>query len=353
MRVYAFPADDQGCGNYRIIWPGNALKDQGIDVEIVPAHGRDNMLSAVMDGDVMRDINIPADADVIVFQRVTHKHIAQAIKLIRARGVAVVVELDDDLTCIDPRNPAYQMLHPKGPWPDHNWQHTLSACKDATLVVSSSKALMQRFGGRLFDNYVPARYLDVKHQDNRLIGWGGSVHSHPGDLQVMGSSINRLVQAGFEIGVIGDGKDVARNWGMPEDKLHISGVVPIDQWPHALSGLGIGVAPLADTKFNAAKSWLKAAEMAAVGVPCVMSPRAEYSRLNGLGVGMLAKDDKDWYRKLKFLAEDDQARLDLSARGRQVMMGMTIEGNAWKLAEIWQDALKLQRAKALGAWSRR
>src|SRR5688572_12763324 len=107
MRVYAFPADDQGCGKYRIIWPGEALKSQGVDVTVVQPHARDNMLSAVMDGDVMTDINVPADADVIVFQRVTHKHIAQAIQLIRARGIAVVVELDDDLTCIDPRNPAY------------------------------------------------------------------------------------------------------------------------------------------------------------------------------------------------------------------------------------------------------
>lgn len=353
MRIYAFPADEQGCGKYRIIWPGNALKDQGVDVVIVPPSGRDNMLSATMDGDNMVDVNVPADADVIVFQRVTHKHIAQAIKLIRARGVAVVVEIDDDLTCIDPRNPAYQMLHPKGTWPDHNWHNTVQACKDATLVVSSTPALAQRFGGVVFENYVPSAYLDVEHQDSRLIGWGGSVHSHPGDLQVMGSSVNRLVQDGMDVGVIGDGKDVARNWGMPEDKLHISGVVPIEDWPRALSGLGIGVAPLADTKFNAAKSWLKAAEMAAVGVPCVMSPRAEYSRLNRLGVGLLAKDDKDWYRKLKFLAENDQGRADLSARGRQVMAGMTIEGNAWKLAEIWQDALKMQRDKALGAWSRR
>ena len=29
--------------------------------------------------------------------------------------------------------------------------------------------------------------------------------------------------------------------------------------------------------------------------------------------------------------------------GRAVMGGYTIEGNAWKLAEIWQDAVILQR----------
>ena len=53
--------------------------------------------------------------------------------------------------------------------------------------------------------------------------------------------------------------------------------------------LGIGVAPLADTKFNAAKSWLKMAEMAALGVPCVVSPRAEYMRLHEQWIGSLAE----------------------------------------------------------------
>src|SRR5689334_24701002 len=55
-----------------------------------------------------------------------------------------------------------------------------------------------------------------------------------------------------------------------------------DAWPRALSALGIGLAPLADSTFNRAKSWLKPLEMAAVGVPCVMSalPDRKSTRLN-------------------------------------------------------------------------
>lgn len=358
MKVYAFPADMQGCGFYRVIWPSEVLKNMGVDVEIVKPGARDVGLQGVMDGDRMVDVQIPADADVIVLQRVSHRHITQAVRLIRDRGVAVVVELDDDLSCIDPRNPAFDFLHPRGPQPDHSWHNTMDACRDATMVVTSTPSLLPRFAphgrGMVYENYVPARMLNIPRVDHDLIGWGGSVHSHPGDLQVMGSSVQRLINEGHQFGVIGNGIGVREAWGLPEEVgLHVSGVVPLDEWGDALSKLGIGVAPLADTKFNVSKSWLKMAEMAAVGVPCVGSPRAEYSRLNGLGVGFTAKDQNDWYRKLRYLAANADVRQEVSEAGRAVMAGLTIEGNAWKLAEIWKEALRLQRGKALGAHSRR
>lgn len=362
MKVYVFPADQQGCGKYRLIWPSEALQALGHDVVIVSPDARDSMLQGVMDGDTMVDVHFPADADVMVFQRVTHRHIKQALALIRQRGVAVVVDMDDDLSCIDPRNPAYTMLHPKntkGNLGDHSWANAQDACLNASMVTVSTPALLKRYAprgnGQVYNNYVPARMLGIPHHDSNLVGWGGSVHSHPGDLQDMGSSVNRLAQEGVEFGVIGNGEGVREAWGLPEARpLHVAGVVPIDQWGHALTGLGIGVAPLADTKFNAAKSWLKMAEMASVGVPCVASDRADYRRLHDTyGVGIIVNKPNEWYRQLKELAGSKDLREDLSGRGRVAMMGLTIEENAWRLWEIWSDALKREREVALGAWSRR
>jgi hypothetical protein len=352
MKVYAFPADMHGCGFYRIIWPAEQLKLQGIDITIVKPGARDVGFTGVMnsDGTEMIDVQIPPDADLMVFQRVSHKFIAQAIRLIRAKGVAVIVELDDDLSCIDPRNPAWNLLQPGGEGESamHSWHNLMDACRDATMVVTSTPALQKRFAvhgrGAVFENYVEARLLSIPRVDHDMIGWAGSIHSHPGDLQAMGSSVNRLAQDGAQFMVAGSGQGVAEAWSLPpEAALHASGVVPLAQWGDAVSKLGIGVAPLADTKFNAAKSWLKVAEMAAVGVPCVASPRAEYVRLHEQGVGTLAKNDKDWYRKLSALRKDSALREESSQMGRAVMGGFTIEGNAWKLAEIWQDAVTLQR----------
>lgn len=339
-----------GCGHYRIIWPAEQLKLQGIDITIVEPGARDVGFVGVMsaDGSVMEDVKIPEDADLMVFQRVSHRHIADAIRLIRAKGVAVIVEIDDDLSCIDPRNPAFELLQPGGKQPEHSWHNLMNACRDATMVVTSTPALQRRYAvhgrGAVFDNYVQRELLGITRVDHGTVGWAGSVHSHPGDLQAMGSSANRLAQDGAQFLIIGNGIGVHQAWGIPESvPLHTTGPTSVFEWAENVAKLGIGVAPLADTKFNAAKSWLKMAEMAAVGVPCIGSPRAEYSRLNGLGVGWLAKDDKDWYRKIQLLRKDPVAREELSQLGRAVMSGMTIEGNAWRLGEIWQDAVDLQR----------
>lgn len=336
-------------GFYRLIWPAQALHNQGYQIVLVDPANRDSAIECVMDGERMVDVRVPADADVMVFQRVTHRRVAEAIPLIRAKGVAVIIDMDDDLSTIHPANPAFQFMHPKGPYPDHSWHNALKACDDATMVVTSAPSLVDRYArhgrGRVFHNYVPSYMLDIPHVDSDVIGWPGSVHSHPDDLQVMGTAPARLVQAGHTLAAIGDGKGVQEAWGLPAHvPVHASGTVDIQQWGHAVTKLGVGVVPLADTLFNASKSWLKGIEMAAVGVPFVASPRTEYVRLHkDAGLGLLAKDQKDWYRKLRLLATNDQLRLETSVAGREIMADYTIEGNAWRLAEIWKEALRIQR----------
>ena len=356
VKIYVFPADLGGCGYYRLIWPAEVLRAAGHRVNIVHPQDRDRALQARVNGDAVTSVRLPADADVVVFQRVTHRYLAQAISVIRAQNIAVVIDMDDDLTCIHPANPAFHMLHPTGPNPAHAWHYTQVACDNATLVTVSTPALADRYGrrapARVLYNMVPARYLDVLHEDSDLVGWAGSVHSHPTDLQVVGPAVAQLLQAGHRFKVIGPPTGIHQALGVPiARKIESTGVIGIETWPLALSGLGIGIAPLADSRFNAAKSWLKPLEYAAAGVPCLASPRAEYARLAKLGVGWLARDHKDWRRKLKTLTEDQSLRTELSERGRAVARRHTIEENAWRWLEVWSEALELQRSGALASSS--
>ena len=337
-----------------MIWPGRILqKTYGDQVVVVPPRSRDELLQAKLRGETVVDVGIPADADVVVFQRVTHRYLVQAITHIRRRGVAVVIDMDDDLTCIHPANPAFHVLHPTGPNALHSWKNTTLACEAASLVTVSTPALLDRYArdhrrGRVLYNYVPERMLQVPHNDSSIIGWGGSVHSHPTDLQAMGPSIAQLLQTGHRFKIAGPIQGVHNALGVPlSTEIDCVGPVDIDAWPLALGSIGIGVAPLADTKFNAAKSWLKMAEYAAVGVPCVASPRAEYARLHKLGVGLLANKSNEWRSKLQTLAGSVSMRTDLAARGREVMETLTIEENAWRWWTAWSDALALERSNPL------
>lgn len=360
MKVYIFPADQTGCGYYRLIWPAEVLRSRGHDVTIIVPKQRDQLLQGRMQGDQMVDVKIPSDADVIVFQRVTHRHLVQAISLIRRRGIAVVVDMDDDLTCIHPANPAFAALHPSNGNRDHSWENTMRACDAATMVTVSTPALVNRYAkrtaGHVLYNMIPRRFLDVPHEDSNVVGWGGSVHSHPTDLQVMGPVIAQHMQHGGRFKIAGPITGAYEALGVSKKLLEIEctdNVKDIYAWPLAVSSIGVGVAPLADTRFNEAKSWLKMAEYAAAGVPCVASPRAEYVRLHRKGVGLLAKNPTEWRQRINALVRNDDLRRELTEAGRTVIREqLTIEANAELWLEAWTEAFKLQRQGARSPFAR-
>lgn len=348
MNVYVYPADVAGCGSYRMIWPAQVLQAQGHRVTIIHPKDRAANFRAALDvnGRVI-DVSVPEDADVIVLQRTTHKYLIDAIQVLRAKGVAVVVDIDDDLGAIDPRNPAFTVLHSRlGQDPDHNWVNTQRACEAASLVVVSTEALLHRYAphgrGVVINNYVPKRYLDISHDDGTIIGWGGSTHSHPGDLQVIGTGVTKLMDETTYL-QIGPVTDVQQALHLDVEPAFTGPLEIEDEWPRGLARLGIGIAPLKDTRFNAGKSWLKPLEYSALGVPWVASPRVEYKRLHDeYGIGLLADKPKHWTRELRKLVRDDAYRQEMSKRCREAAAQLTIEGNVGKWWNAWSEALRVE-----------
>jgi glycosyltransferase involved in cell wall biosynthesis len=343
VRIYAYPADEFGCGHYRVIWPAQEAERRGMDVTIVLPNERTQLGARIGRNGELTEVIYPQDADLIVMQRPTHKFLAQAVPLLRQRGVSVVVDMDDDLRTIHPANPAWAMLHPRERSP-HTWQNAAEACRVASLVTVSTNALVERYGqhGRVhvLRNSIPESFLDVQHEDSDIIGWGGSVHSHPNDLQEMGSSIAAIVRGGGRFAVVGSGDDVARILGL-DDQPDSTGIIDFYDWPNRLTELGIAVAPLADTIFNRAKSWLKPMEYSAVGIPWVASDRVEYRRLHELGCGLVVKKARDWESTLRRLVGNPSMRSDLAAAGRDVVSRLTFTkvGQAW--VDAWEHAREI------------
>lgn len=363
MKVIVYPADQYGCGHHRLIWPVKILRAQGHDVTVVPQEKRQLQIGF---NDVTRkveSVQLAEDYDVVVFQRVTHENLVGAIEVLREQGKAVVVDVDDDLSTIHPANPAWPMLHPTlktktGASRQHSWRNLDAACRAATLVTATTPALITRYAlhgrGRVLPNYLANHYYGVESvdADSDVIGWPASLGSHPNDPGAVGNAIARVVDDGGTFRVVSNSPGVARAFGV-SDESRISQVmdpISLEEWPRAIARLGIGIAPLADTKFNASKSWLKPLELAAVGVPWVGSPRAEYRRLHELGCGVLCDKPSDWYKKLTALRRSETWRFELSEAGRDVARGLQLVDHAWKWWESWNDALTLQRgAKAVSA----
>lgn len=346
-KVYVYPADKWACGHYRMTWPAEAVLAQGGDITVVEAGQRDFTASLIRNK--VHSVKVADDTEAIVIQRPTHRLLAESVSVLRKQGIAVIVDMDDDLSCIHPNNVAHTTMHPREGDPSHSWLHAKQACADATFVTTSTPALLERYAkhgrGMVLPNFVPKRFLDIAHEDHDEITWCGSLHSHPDDLSVLGGSISSLVSRGAQFRTIGGNPDVNEvlgTRGMPA-----TGPMPLEDWPAAVSSSGITIAPLTNTKFNEAKSWLKPLEAMALGVPVVMSPRREYTRLHEMtGTGMLADKPRQWESMLRRYITDPDLREEHSKLGREyVAEHLTIERNAWRWREAWNVAVELQNGR--------
>lgn len=353
MKVHVYPGDQWGCGFHRLIWPAHQLMTQGHDISIIEQQKRRMMMEVDEEKHIVHDIVLPDGVDVIVLQRVTHHYLRQAVSIMRKKGVTVVIDVDDDLSTIHPTNPAWQALHPRhfmkpsreGGLNMHSWTNMELACRDASYITATTPALLRKYAvhgrGAVVPNYLASHYYDHKHFDSDVIGWPASLGSHPNDPDAVGNAIARLVDEGAHFHSMSTYPGVAKAFGIgSEDKItRLHTTIALDNWPRVLADqLGIGIAPLADTKFNAAKSWLKPLELSAVGVPWVASPRADYVRLHKLGAGWLADKPNDWYKKLRALRGSADLRADLGGKSRLVAEGLKLETNAWRWWEAWRMA---------------
>jgi hypothetical protein len=147
-----------------------------------------------------------------------------------------------------------------------------------------------------------------------------------------------LVRSGGRFETVGNPAGVGRALGLPADPAG-PGDVTLDAWPSAIARFGVGIAPLAATRFNDAKSRLKPMEYAAVGVPAVVSPAADYQAWAALGDHcVVATKPKVWRAVLRDLTRDPARRVEMSEAGRTIAAANTIEGNAWRWLEAWADA---------------
>lgn len=346
MKVVVYPADMGRCG-HRLIWPARALAAQGADVVVVTAeHPLEDQLQAqwgtLLDGTrVLVDVIAP-DADVVVFQRPLQRSLVESIPRLQAQGVRVAVEVDDDFTTISPRNISWRSCHPSVN-PDRNFHHLAEACRIADLVTVSTPALAQRYGKhgrvRVVPNHIPASYLDIRAEphDGVVVGWTGSVDTHPDDLQVTRGAVGRALRAtGARFAVVGTGHGVQRRLGL-DDPPSATGWLPLDEYPHAVAQFDVGIVPLDITAFNQAKSALKGLEMAAVGVPFVASPTDPYLAIGR--AGCIARKPREWERGLQSLIEDAELRETFVWLGREWAATQTVEGNCGQWFDVWASVV--------------
>lgn len=391
LRVGVYPADRGGCGHYRLIWPALAVRavyGDVLDVKlgseldpIIVAHTEPlgEGEKEPLEYNVPVHVESTPDLDVMVFQRPLHAKWKHVFPLLRQRGITVIVDLDDHFDRIDYRNIAWHAAEPH--WmstqeatrvrdtygtfrvdrmsADAKWIRTLDhlgcanrvhlneALRHADLITTSSTELCSyysRFAPTLLlRNAVPAEYIALservsRDQRNVVVGWTGSVLTHPGDLDVIGFGVRQArSRVDFTLKIVGTGHGVARALGVAPDTT--TGWVDIAVYAKEYATFDVALCPLRSTPFNRAKSWLKPLEAAAVGAVPIMSPLPEYIELHErYGVGLIAQRPRDWARHITHLVSDEAFRCEMKKRGYHAASQHTYTARAGEWAKGWAEA---------------
>jgi glycosyltransferase involved in cell wall biosynthesis len=363
VRIAFKPADREGVGSYRILFPMRELVDQfGWECESFVATTED-----LPDGRTVRYYQLeplPLDADVIVLQREMNLASLAHIARWQSEGRRVVLDLDDDHSRLSPSNPAWAGSHPDPriraahygvPLSEKleafthmvNRDNLVEIARAVDAITVTTDALAATYGRYnrnvlrlsnaldwpMWERVVPQYGI---RRERLRIGYMGISDWHQDDLRQLVGVLEPWLRSHPDVDFVAAGDEkVHELLGVPEGQRVSYERRPFGEHVELTATMDIGVVPLAENGFNESKSALKGLEKNACGIAVVASPTQPYREYAAQGGGvLLARRGHDWVRHLNALVEDAELRVALGKRGRAMASAMTIQ----RAAKFWQQA---------------
>ncbi|MGA3355030.1 MAG: glycosyltransferase [Acidimicrobiales bacterium] len=288
---------------YRCVIPLRALAERGHEI-IWPG-----------DSETVRHL---FECDLVHMHRQYGPATDSLVSELRRRGVAISYDNDDDLSAIHRDSPNYRQLG--GLRGQRDFLATARVARRAALVTTPSRVLAERYRRagahhvQVIENYLPAEFEAQKQRRHPglVVGWiAGLEHAVDASRLGLGDVLLRLlnVYPRVRVAVIGTDLQLGHDRYFHLERSDFGGLV------HAAAGFDIGIAPLADTEFNAARSNVKLKEYAALGIPWLASPVGAYVGLGPAQGGLLVGDD-GWEDALSELIGHPLRRARLAKRAR-------------------------------------
>lgn len=352
-RVVVLPADQTGCGTYRMYWPAQVVKQirPDWDVQVYEPGGVKVATDARGKLTQLAGIDDPANIDMVIGQRVGLPAALQLMQWFSNRGTAVVMDSDDAMWAIDKENIAWKAWNGGA----YHWKWLDAACDMADMVTVTTERLARRYGrhGRseVLPNAVPAASLSLpsrrdEYDQTVTLGWAGFTGTHPHDLETCGDAVANTVRTtGCKVRVVGDAEGAEREWKLPSGYIDDEPPAKLGkEYYSALTTMDIGLVPLQDNHFNHCKSWLKALEFSAQGVAVVASATEDNRRLAKTVPILLADSPAEWESHMTRLVNDPQERAQRGQEAREaVRVHHTFESRAEQWMRAWERALERRR----------
>jgi|SRR5215218_2237923 len=264
----------------------------------------------------------------------------------RDQGVGIVWDVDDDMRHTPwEKTTTWDVRARKQIYHD-----SINAARLADVVITSTGVLEALYASagiehiEVIENYL--LYGTWKRRPRKhagfVIGWVAG-REHVGDARALSiaKTLAQIQQEHPQVHVECFGVDL----GLADRYTHTY-IVPFKDVPARMSGWDIGLALIAETTFNAARSNIKVKEYAASGIPWLASARGPYVGLGEKQGGRLVADG-DWYEAIDALVRDGRARKRLSRAGRSWAKGQTIDAVADRYEALLTTAASRGAARAL------
>ncbi|MGB2711517.1 MAG: hypothetical protein WBC33_08355, partial [Conexibacter sp.] len=318
MQIIAYAWEQHPSSNYRAYQPLLELTRRGhmvaINTSLDELTPTDDELAEIAES-----------FDVAFLSRYTEPEAVQLVRRLKAAGVPVVWDYDDDM-----------LGSRKGRTDDESVRYVTgirAMIEVVDLLTTTSDRLAERFleeGARhvvAIPNYVTRPSLEAPRRphDGLVLGYIGWV-DHQADWERLGleETICELLEDHDQLRVETVGP---LDFKLPAERYTRREPVPFDRLPQLLAGFDIALAPLSDIPGNYGRSDIKLKEYAIAGVPWLASPIGPYVGLGEEQGGRLVADE-EWFEQLDRLILDKRARRKLAKKGQRWALAHTLPGNS-------------------------
>lgn len=253
----------------------------------------------------------------------------------------LVYEIDDDVFSIEPVNFGVYQTYKKEDVRDAV-AHYAETADMVTVTCEPLAEVMRQHNDNVvvLPNHIPGWVMDLPlpSGERPAVGWMGGA-SHGVDIQIIAKPLRQFLRRfpGWDAVVIGtDYRPVFRNHPRV-------GFIP---WTHVTTepeafyssiDFDIGLAPVVDGVFARSKSYIKALEYAARGIPVIASDVDCYRDFVVDGVtGFLVRREHEWLARMSELASDAGLRASMGGKARELARQHLIDDGWVK----WEQAFK-------------
>ena len=378
LQVLFLPADEGGCGWYRIKQFDEAFKF------------RDDVKSYLMDGKepVDEQMELIKSADVVVGRLYDYQY----FKLIKEEidpNKKVVFDHDDNTMEVLPTSEHYKEFGTEDAWALVNgnlkpvWvtgltggfnryknlslqMNLLYILASADLITSPVQKLLdfyQQFGSRdvktgivhnalNFDLYPEGEFIPKDKKKGEIrIGWQGGI-SHMGDWEEIKEPLARVLADYPEVTLHIMGSYYRNQFKDFEDRITRYPWYPFKAYTYRLKTLGLdgAIIPLENKPFNEYKSEVKFTEFTALGVPSVVKDMLPYSLVVNENNSYPYKNKEEFEVKFREMLEDiksGKAQNKVIEGKKWVKKERSLEKEAGEVVKLYKSILPEETQREL------